>query len=92
MYQTFEDMLQEYLTELVEFPYAAWHNSPQYQEAQLRRRQTEKSILELIPPKQQQEADTLLDVLDCDRSAESIFYYQYGIKDGIRILKLLGVL
>lgn len=92
MYQTFEGMLQEFLTGLGEFPYAAWHESPQYQEAKLRKIQTEKNILKLIPPKQRQKADMLLDVLDCDQKAESTFYYQYGIKDGIRLLKLLGVL
>lgn len=92
MYQTFEGMFQKYLIDTEEIVAAAWEDSPEKQEAELCREVASKKLLALIPPKKRRRAEFLLEDFDASYINDTAFYYRYGIKTSIRLLKLLGVL
>ena len=92
MYQTFEGMLQEYLINTEEITATAWEESQEYREAEMRRHTAAKKLLRLIPPNKRKRAEYLLEDFDNSYVFGTTFYYQYGIKAGIRILKLLGAI
>lgn len=92
MYQTFEGMFQKYLIDTEEIAAAAWEESPEKQEAEIRREVASKKLLALIPPKKRRRAEFLLEDFDASYITDTAFYYRYGIKTSIRLLKLLGVL
>ncbi|MCI9627578.1 MAG: hypothetical protein HFI90_12505 [Clostridia bacterium] len=92
MYQTFEGMFHDYLIDTEEIVTAAWEESLEKQEAETRRDAISKKLLALIPPKKRKRAKFLLEDFDATHIIDTGFYYQYGMKNNIRLLKLLGVL
>ena len=92
MYQSFEDMYREFIMDTMVFSDIAWNESPDHSEAEIRKHAVEKRLFNLIPPKKRKKAEFLLEDLDTISGLETVFYYQYGIKIGIRLLKHLGVI
>ena len=92
MEHTFEGMFKQYLIDTEEIAATAWDESPEKREVQMRRHTAAKKLLALIPPKKRRRAEYLLEDFDTSYVFETAFYYRYGIKTSIRLLKLLGVL
>ncbi|MCI9627479.1 MAG: hypothetical protein HFI90_11980 [Clostridia bacterium] len=92
MYHTFEGKFQEYLINLEEIVSAAWEESQERRLVERRRNIATENLLKLIPPKKRRRAEHILENYNGTYLFENSFYYQYGVKDGTRLLKLLGVL
>jgi len=92
MEHTFEGMFKQYLIDTEEIAATAWDESPEKREAEMYRDAAIKKLLALIPPKKRRRAEYLLEDFDTSYVFETAFYYQYGLKTSVRLLKLLGVL
>ena len=85
-------MFHEYLANTEDIPAAAWKESSERREAELRRRAAKRNLFKLIPSQKRKRAESLLEDIDASYVIDTGFYYRYGMKNGIRILKLLGAL
>ncbi len=87
-----EKAFSDYLMKMWEIASTRFSESPEYLEHQRFYDGGQKKLLELVPEKDRQQAQDYLDDIGYGENIEIDYYYRQGMMDGIRTLKLLGIL
>ncbi len=92
MEPSYEEIWEGFLSENMEFTSLQWESSEEYKQIEQKRFALQKRILCMIPQKHHKKAILLLDDLFCLNFSGNSFYYMVGFQEGIRHLKMLGLL